>query len=122
MTTDNNDKLMAQFIEAASKNPEFITALKDALTDDVKAVAQKELQPFRENSEKLLDQLKDSQRESDGLTKLAQQVAALQGKPAQEAVHQISKQDAKDPVKYRQARAAAEKAGLPLQMVEGDAA
>ncbi|ESR27511.1 hypothetical protein N177_0005 [Lutibaculum baratangense AMV1] len=123
MTTadEQNTRLMEAFIEKA------LPKLVEALAPHVEG----QIAGLKDNATKLLDEVKDHRRasaEKDELLDQMRQVLEAVGKPsptmpqtftppAAKKPIQLTREQARDPAIYRAAKAQAEKAGVPLQIV-----
>jgi len=118
---------------------EAIKALMDqvtALTKKVESITADKAESIKKleaNNQRLTDQLKDIQRQAETSPERARQLRAaglkqradgswqLGATPLQDGGYTITREDARDPQKYRSAKAEAEKAGVPLVVVDPNA-
>jgi len=121
--TDNNDRLMEQFIEKASPK------LLEAMSKQVSALVEKQIGGLKTASEKMLDEIKDTKRAQKAETQRAID-NALQFKTLVErredpkttldllnpAPLQLTREQARNTTLYRRAKAQAEAAGTTLQI------
>lgn len=124
MPDDNNDRLMEQFIERAT--PKLLEAMQGALNEKIEA----QIGGLKENSQKLLDQLKDAARERneraaaekadmDHLKALLERgdgPAAIKNALTPEPIR-LTRTQARDAQLYRRAKAQAEKQGTRIEIV-----
>lgn len=122
----NNDALMQQFIERAM--PKLVEAATPMLTEMV----EKQLGGFKENAEKLLDEVQDAKRaqaeaaekakaDADQFAQLLKQnptdvdniTKALNPDPIR-----LTREQMRDPAIYRRAKAEAERTGTTIQRIE----
>lgn len=120
MSEDQNTKLMEQFIERAT--PKLLDALKDHVSKHV----EESIGGLKENTTKMLDQLKDAQRERDKQAEdLGQLKTLLERGDAPATIKdafnpepiKLTRTQARDPQLYRRAKAAAEQNGTTVQIV-----
>ncbi|WP_170399049.1 hypothetical protein [Ruegeria arenilitoris] len=124
MSDENNDKLMEQFIEKAT--PKLLEAMQDGLSKQI----EEQIGGLKDNAAKLLDEVKDAQRErdtrekqhADELTQL-KNLLGQNSKPADvkaaltpESV-KLTRTQARDPQLYRRAKTLAEQAGTYVEIV-----
>lgn len=125
--SDDNDKLMEQFIEKATPK------LLEALSEQVSKQIEDSIGGLKGHAEKLLDEVKDAKRERDTREKqqteeLGQLKTLLERSNAPKDIHQnmspdpirLSRSQARDAQLYRRAKAQAEKAGTTLEIVTDD--
>jgi hypothetical protein len=123
MSDDQNDKLMTQFIERAT--PKLLEALQSHVAKQV----EDSISGLKENSTKLLDELKDAQRataEKDDVLNQTRQLLETLGKEAPKGTAdafkrpepvRITREQARDVRAYRAAKAEAEKLGTSVQIL-----
>ena len=120
MADDHNDKLMEQFIERAT--PKLLEAMQESLTKKI----EEQIGGLKDNTTKLLDQLKDSQRDREKQQQEYGQLKALLERgdapsTIKDAFNpdpvKLTRQQARDPVLYRRAKAAAAQNGTTVQIV-----
>lgn len=120
MADDNNDRLMEQFIERAT--PKLLEAMQESLTKKI----EEQIGGLKDNATKLLDQLKDAQRDREKQQQEFGQLKTLleRGDAPAAIKHSLSpdpvrltRQQARDPVLYRRAKAAAAQNGTSVQIV-----
>ncbi len=123
MSEDNNDKLMAAFIEKATPK------LLEALTEHVS----KQIGGLKTNAEEMLDEIKDQKRAAAAAAAKEQadtgqlktlierhaDAASIHSALAPEPIR-LSRAQARDTVLYRRAKAQAEKVGITLEIVSDD--
>lgn len=127
MSDDNNDKLMAAFIEKATPK------LLEALTEHVSKQIEDQIGGLKTNAEKMLDEIKDQKRAAAEAAAKEQadtgQLKTLIERHADAAsIHsalapdpiRLSRAQARDTVLYRRAKAQAEKVGTTLEIVSDD--
>jgi hypothetical protein len=123
--SENNDKLMEQFIERAT--PKLFEALQESVSKHV----EEQIGGLKDSATKLLDEVKDAQRERTERDEKQQQdfdqlKTLLERGGTPREVHQalsnepmtITREQARDPQLYRRAKAQAEQAGTTLQIVK----
>ncbi|GHE02180.1 hypothetical protein U879_17560 [Defluviimonas sp. 20V17] len=121
---DNNDRLMAQFIEKAT--PKLLEAMQASLAEKI----EEQIGGLKQASQKMLDEIKDQKRaaaeqatkdkgEADQFRALLSQRsnpadinAALTPDPIR-----LTRVQARDPQLYRRAKAQAEKTGTTVEIV-----
>jgi len=124
--SDDNDKLMTQFIEKATPK------LLEAMTTQVTELVEKQIGGLVENSTKMLDEIKDAKREQAAATQKAaddaQQFKTLLERredPIDTLDNlnpdpiQLTREQARNTTLYRKAKAQAEAAGTTVQIVAG---
>ncbi len=124
MSDENNDKLMEQFIEKAT--PKLLEAMQDGLSKQI----EEQIGGLKDNAAKLLDEVKDAQRErdtrekqhADELTQL-KNLLGQNSKPEDvkaaltpESV-KLTRTQARDPQLYRRAKTLAEQAGTYVEIM-----
>jgi len=122
---DDNDAMMTKFIESVTPK------LLEALTAQLEPLVEKQIGGLKENSQKLLDEVKDAQRERDAAAQkqtddFTQLKTLLErgGSPAeikksfQPEPIQITREQARDVQLYQRAKAQAAAAGTTLQITE----
>lgn len=125
MSDDNNDKLMTQFIEKAT--PALLEALSTQMTEHV----EKQIGGLVEQNTKLLDEVKDAKRErdaaaqkqTDDFTQLKTLVErGGSPKDIRDTMNPepilLTREQARDTVLYRRAKAQAEQNGTTVQITE----
>lgn len=121
MSDDNNDKLMAQFIERATPK------LLEAMSEQIAAKVEEQLGGFKKHAEQLLDDVQDRKREReetqaqfDQFKKLLEQNPS-DTKPVHDALNpkaiQLTRTQARDPALYRRAKAQAEQQGTRVEII-----
>lgn len=126
MADDNNDKLMAQFIERASPK------LLEAMSAQIAALVEKQVGGLAENSKALLDELKQARAERDALAEksaadFSQLKTLLERGESPAAIRDalnppkitLTREQARDVQLYRRAREQAAKSGTSIEIVEG---
>ena len=125
MADDNNDKLMEQFIEKAT--PKLLEALTTHVTEHV----EQQISGLKENSQKMLDEIKDQKR-ADADARAKQEAESTQLKTLLERREdpkatldllnpdpiQLTREQARNTVLFRKAKAQAEASGTTLQIVD----
>lgn len=125
--SDENDKLMAQFIEKAT--PKLLEAMQDSLGKQI----EDSIGGLKSNAEKLLDEVKDAKREREAREKQqAEEMGQLKtllergDTPKDIRDHmspdpiRLTRVQARDAQLYRRAKAQAEKVGTTLEIVSDD--
>lgn len=124
--SDENDKLMAQFIERASPK------LLEAMSAQIAALVEKQVGGLAENSKALLDELKQSRAERDALAEksaadFSQLKTLLERGGSPDEIKSVlnpqpirlTRAQARDVQLYRRAREQAAKNGTSIEIVEG---
>lgn len=123
--SEDNDAMMTKFIESVTPK------LLEALTAQLEPLVEKQIGGLKENSQKLLDEVKDAKRERDAAAQkqtddFTQMKTLLErgGAPAdikkslQPEPIQITREQARDVQLYQRAKAQAAAAGTTLQITE----
>lgn len=125
--TDDNDRLMEQFIEKAS--PKLLEAMQESLSKQI----EDSIGGLKRHAEGLLDEVKDAKREREAREKqqaeeFAQLKTLLERGETPTDIHRnlspepirLTRTQARDSALYRRAKAQAEKAGTTLEIVSDD--
>jgi hypothetical protein len=125
--TDDNDRLMEQFIEKAS--PKLLEAMQESLSKQI----EDSIGGLKRHAEGLLDEVKDAKREREArekqqaeeftqlktLLERGDTPADIRANLAPEPIR-LTRSQARDTSVYRRAKAQAEKAGTTLEIVSDD--
>ena len=124
MSDDNNDRLMEQFIDKAT--PKLLEAMQTQITEHV----EKQIGGLVENSTKLLDEVKDAQRQRDeavakqtedfsqlkNLLESGQTTAEIKDHLNPEPI-KLTREQARDRQVYLRAKTQAEQNGTSIQII-----
>ena len=130
--SEQNDKLMEPFIEKAA--PRLLDALKDSIAKQI----EESTRGLKESATRMLDEIKDTKRaaaeKDDALAATTKLLAALDESDRKRAAEnagidrffkaadtvRLTRTQARDPKIYREAKAAAEKAGTRLEITDDE--
>lgn len=130
--SEQNDKLMEQFIEKAA--PRLLDALKDSVAKQI----EESTRGLKESATRMLDEIKDTKRaaaeKDDALAATTKLLAALDESDRKRAAEnagldrffkvaepiRLTRTQARDTRAYREAKAAAEKAGTRLEITDDE--